>query len=154
MPPRGRGKLAAVPEPPPRTPPPDLRDAVKDAIAGMTWLKPSDGGMKALALRQAAEIEEALDRAREYEVLAQEFAGDLDMLKRLKKLEAMCDATKTVGWLGTQLQGTLRDLGGAPAYRKLITTDKPVGGRLAELRAAAQQGPGQHDTEDLDPTSS
>jgi hypothetical protein len=54
----------------------------------------------------------------------------------------MCDVTKTVGWLGPQLQGVLRDLGGTPAARAAMKKDKPVGSRLAQLRdAAGQQAP-------------
>jgi hypothetical protein len=66
-----------------------------------------------------------------------ELAGDASAYKRLQKLEAMCEVTKTVGWLGPQLQGVLRDLGGAPAARAAMKKDKPVGGRLAQLRDAA-----------------
>ena len=54
----------------------------------------------------------------------------------------MCEVTKTVGWLGPQLQGVLRDLGGAPAARAAMKKDKPVGSRLAQLRDAA----GKHDS--------
>jgi hypothetical protein len=93
--------------------------------------------MKALALRQAEEIEKAVTRAEELDDLKTAFAGDASMYKRLQKLEAMCELTKTVGWLGPQLQGVLRDLGGAPAARKAMQQDKPIGGRLAQLRADA-----------------
>lgn len=141
MPPRTR-KLAAVPSTPPRERAPDLRDAVKAAVAEMTWLTKADGAMKALAMRQAEEIEKALDRAEELTQLRRDLAGDESAYKRLQKLEAMCEVTKTVGWLGPQLQGVLRDLGGAPSARKGMAADKPVGGRLAQLRNAA----GQHDS--------
>lgn len=144
MPPRTRArKLAAVPDTPPRERAPDLRDAVKAALGEMTWLTKADDAMKALALRQAEEIEKAIDRADQLAELRRDLAGDDSAHKRLKALEAMCEVTKTVGWLGPQLQGVLRDLGGAPAARKQITQDKPVGGRLAQLRAAAS---GQHNT--------
>ena len=135
-------RLAAVPaaDPAARSVP-DLRTAVRDALAKMPWLGPSDEAMKALALRQAEEIEKAVDRAAEFADLRRELAGDPLVYKRLQKLEAMCDLTKTVGWLGPQLQGVLRDLGGTPAVRKAMQPDKPIGGRLAELRAAAS---GQH----------
>lgn len=144
MPPRAR-KLAAVPAEPPRERAPDLRDAVKAAIGQMAWLTPADEAMKALALRQAEEIEKALDRAEELTQLRRDLAGDESAYKRLQKLEAMCDVTKTVGWLGPQLQGVLRDLGGAPGARKAMTKDKPVGGRLAQLRAGTTTA-GEHDT--------
>ncbi len=136
-------KLAAVPKQPARDRAPDLRDAVKTAVDAMTWLTPSDGAMKTLALRQAEEIEKAVDRAEELAELRREAGGDESLYKRLAKLEAMCEVTKTVGWLGPQLQGVLRDLGGTPAARAAMKADKPIGGRLADLRADAA---GQHDS--------
>ncbi|HEX6968615.1 MAG TPA: hypothetical protein VF174_07385, partial [Micromonosporaceae bacterium] len=138
-------KLAAVPNEPPRERAPDLRDAVRQALDEMTWLTPADAAMKALALRQAEEIETAIDRAAELADLRRHLAGDESAYKRLKALEAMCDVTKTVGWLGPQLQGVLRDLGGAPGARKQMKADKPVGGRLAQLRAGTARA-GEHDT--------
>jgi hypothetical protein len=103
----------------------------------MDWLQPTDAAMKALALRQAEEIEKAVARAEELSALRRELYDDDNALKRLKALEAMCEVTKTVGWLGPQLQGVLRDLGGTPMSRKAMKPDKPIGGRLAELRADA-----------------
>lgn len=144
MPPRRTRKLAAVPDQA-RDRAPDLRDAVKSAIEAMDWLKPSDKAMATLAMRQAEEIEKAVDRAAELEDLKTAFAGDASMFKRLQKLEAQCELTKTVGWLGPQLQGVLRDLGGAPAARAALKTDKPIGGRLAQLRADANPA-GKHDS--------
>lgn len=107
----------------------------------MTWLTASDEALKTLALRQAEEIEKAIDRAEELQALFVEFAGDPGAYKRLEKLAAMCDVTKVVGWLGPQLQGVLRDLGGTPRGRAELAQDKPVGGRLAQIRkdAAARQ---------------
>jgi hypothetical protein len=143
MPPRRT--LKSVPKTKPRDRAPDLRDAVKAAVDAMDWLLPSDGAMKALALRQAEEIEQAVERAELFDKVMDDFAGDAAMYKRLDKLRAMCDATKTVGWLGPQLQGVLRDLGGTPAARAAMKADKPIGGRLAQLRAGA--GPaGEHDS--------
>jgi isopropylmalate/homocitrate/citramalate synthase len=139
MPPR---KLKPVAEQPERERAPDLRDAVRSAVDAMTWLTASDEAMRTLALRQAEEIEKAIDRAEELRALQTEFAGEPSMFKRLQKLEAMCEVTKAVGWLGPQLQGVLRDLGGAPAARKALQPDKPIGGRLAQLRDAE----GQHDS--------
>ncbi|MFI6819255.1 hypothetical protein ACIBG7_43190 [Nonomuraea sp. NPDC050328] len=133
-----RPRLAAAPTPAKaRERAPDLRDAVRDAVEAMDWLQPSDQAMKALALRQAEEIEKAIDRAEELAELRRDLAGDEGAYRRLQKLEAMCEITKTVGWLGPQLQGVLRDLGGAPTARQAMKTDKPVGGRLAQLRAGA-----------------
>jgi len=137
-----RRRLAAVPATQ-RERAPDLRDAVKDALDKMDWLTPTDLAMKTLALRQAEEIEKAVDRAEELAAILREADGQRDIYKRLQKLEAMCEVTKTVGWLGPQLQGVLRDLGGAPAARAAMKTDKPVGSRLAQLRDAAA---GQHDS--------
>lgn len=121
---------------------PDLRDAVADALAAMTWLAPSDGALRALALRQADEIENVLERAEAAAAILRDAQGDQSVYKRLKALETMCDATKTVGWLGPQLQGVLRDLGGTPAARKAMRPDKPIGGRLAKLRADAADATG------------
>lgn len=129
--------LKAVPDREHRPRPPDLRDAVTEAVAAMAWLTETDEGLKALALRAATEIEEAIDRAEALKELQRDAAGDESLYKRLQKLEAMCDVTKTVGWLGQQLQGYLRDLGGTPAARKAFTSDAPVGSRLAQLRAGA-----------------
>lgn len=136
MPPRRR-PLASVPEPAPRPAPPDLRESVEAALAGMTWIKPSDEALAALARRYAAEIEQAKDRLAELEELYGSARGDMSMIKRLQKLEALCEATKVVGWLGPQLQGVLRDLGGTPAARAAMKEEAPIGGRLAELRRAA-----------------
>jgi hypothetical protein len=104
----------------------------------MTWLQPSDQALKALALRVAVELEEAIDRAQLLRELQRDAGGDDSVHKKLKVLEAMCEVTKTVGWLGPQLQGYLRDLGGTPASRKAMQEGKPIGGRLAELRASAR----------------
>jgi hypothetical protein len=140
VPPR---RLAAVPAKPPRERAPDLRDAVRAAVDAMDWLSHSDHALRTLALRQAEEIEKAVDRAEELEALwAETRADDRSTVRRLEKLEAMCDVTKTVGWLGVQLQGVLRDLGGTPAARAAFSKDKPVGSRLEQLRNAA----GKHDT--------
>jgi hypothetical protein len=135
-------RLASVPEDAPREQAPDLRDVVKASIASMDWLTETDKAAAALALRQADEIERAVDRAALLDEVKAGFAGDESMFKRLQRLEAMCDVTKTVGWLGPQLQNILRDLGGTPAARAALKRDKPVGSRLAQLRDAA----GQHDT--------
>lgn len=111
----------------------------------MTWLGPSDDALRTLALRQAEEIEKAVDRAEELEGVLRDSGGDPDIYKRVAKLAAMCDITKTVGWLGPQLQGVLRDLGGTPAARKAMQADKPIGGRLAQLRAHAADAAGVDD---------
>lgn len=130
--------LRAVPPPAAeRERPPDLRDAVRDAIKAMDWLKDSDRGLAALAVRHATEIELAIERSELLGELKRDAAGDESLYKRLQKLEAMCDVNKTVGWLGPQLKDILRELGGSPASRKALQEDKPIGGRLAQLRAAA-----------------
>lgn len=138
MPPRRKLAAVSVAESEPKRAP-DLRDAVRAAVDAMDWLSKSDQAMKTLALRQAEEIEKAVDRAEELADLRRDLAGDDTVYKRLQKLEAMCDVTKTVGWLGPQLQGVLRDLGGTPAARKVLRPDQPVGGRLAEIRKAARE---------------
>lgn len=143
MPPRAR-RLAAVsaPQLAPREPAPDLRDALKDALAKMDWLTPTDNALRALALRQAEEIEKSTDRVAELQRLLDDVDGDVDLYRRAQKLAASCDVVKTLATLGPQLQATLRDLGGTPAARALLKKDKPVGSRLAQLRDAA----GQHDS--------
>jgi hypothetical protein len=103
----------------------------------MTWLGPSDEAMKTLALRQAEMIETAVDRAEELAALYAEAGGNKDLHKRIDKLASMCDVAKLVGWLGPQLQGVLRDLGGTPAGRKAMQTKKSVGGRLDQIRKDA-----------------
>lgn len=136
MPPR---KLKPVQAPPPIAAPPDLRVSVQTALADMAWLQASDEALRTLALRLAGEIELAVERAELFGDVREEFGGDPSMYKRLQRLEAMCDVTKTVGWLGPQLQGVLRDLGGTPAARKAMQADKPIGGRLAQIRRDAGQ---------------
>jgi hypothetical protein len=143
-------KLTAVPEPEPLTTAPDLRTSVASALADMTWLKPSDEGIRAIALNIAEQIETARDRADELDALWRETGGDQGVIKRLQKLEAMCDLTKTLGWLGPQLQGVLRDLGGTPQARAAMKQDQPIGGRLAQLRAGT---PGKNPTPPVDPTA-
>jgi hypothetical protein len=132
MPPRR--KLNAVPEATTHPTARDLRDGVADAIANMTWLSLSDRALADLALKLAEQIEETQERRDLLDQLIGEIDGDPGLFKRLQKLEAMCDTAKTVGWLGPQLQGYLRDLGGTPAARKALAPDKPIGGRLAAIR--------------------
>lgn len=138
MPPPKR-KLAAVPVPEPPQAAPDLRDAVKTAIAAMNWLTPADDAALALAHKLADAIETAAERAEQYASLRDDIESPL-LMKRLEKLEAQCDLARAVGYLGQQLQTVLRDLYGTPASRKDMKHDKPVGGRLAQLRAAAGDG--------------
>ena len=45
------------------------------------------------------------------------------------------DDAKGVGYLGQNLSGVLRALGGAPAERKALGVEEQVAGRLAQLRA-------------------
>lgn len=115
---------------------PNLRQAVDAALDAMPWLSRSDMAMADLARSLAEQIEQAQARVDLLDDLLTD-ARDLSTMKRLEKLEAMCDVTKTIGWLGPQLQGVLRDLGGAPAARRAMQGDQPVGGRIAKLRADA-----------------
>lgn len=103
----------------------------------MPWLGPSDEAIKALAVNVAEQIESAKDRAAELEALCVDARGAADVYKRLERLEAMCSVTKTVGWLGPQLQGFLKDLAGNPVARRAMQSDKPIGGRLAQIRRDA-----------------
>ena len=122
-----------------REPVADLRDSVRTTIAAMDWLTPTDDALADLAARLAVEIETAVDRAQELDRVMRE-AGGRDDYKRLQRLEAFCDVTKSVALLGPQLQAVLRDLGGTPAARAAMKKDKPVGSRLAQLRDAATGG--------------
>lgn len=86
-----------------------LQKSVEQATAAMTWLKPSDQALVALAVTYAAEIDKAGDDLR------------------------------AIGYLGQNLMGALRALGGAPAERKALDIEGAVSGRLAELRAARER---------------
>ncbi len=79
--------------------------AVTAAVDAMPWLGPSDAGMVALAKKYAALIDDAEDDP------------------------------KTVGWLGQNLSGALKALGGTPAERKALGVEEQVAGKLAALRA-------------------
>lgn len=132
----------------PKNTAPDLRDAVTEALGSMPWLTESDTAARVLALRMAEEIEATVDRARELSDLYSRFGGDESVLKRLKRLEALCETTKVVGLLGPQLIAVLRDLGGTPATRRALQPDRPIGGRLAQLRANVDRG--ENDSEGMD----
>jgi hypothetical protein len=139
MPPRRR--LASADPEPTRTSP-NLRESVAASIAAMTHLQlPEDQALVDLALSLADQIELAHERTALAERIMTEAAGDPGIFRRLQKLEAMCDATKTVGWLGPQLQGVLRDLAGQPSARKTMSPASPAGSRLADLRQAAAAKP-------------
>jgi hypothetical protein len=97
-----------------------MQDSVEKATAAMTWLKPSDQGLVALAVTYAAEIDKAGDDLR------------------------------AIGYLGQNLMGALRALGGAPAERKALDAEGAVGGRLAGLRAARARAGRVGDSSDLD----
>lgn len=152
MPPRRR--LNAVKKSAEHPRPPDLREAVDAAVAAMPWAADTDGAIVALAKRLAAEIEQAVDRAAELADLMAQVGGDRSMFERLRKLEAMCDVTKSVGWLGPQLQGAMKELGGSPASRKAMQQTSPVGGAIAALRASVNRptgGAGPDSAETVDP---
>lgn len=87
-----------------------MQESVEQAVAAMSWLKDSDQAVVALAIKYAGEIDKAGDDQR------------------------------AVGYLGQQLMGALRSLGGMPAERKALDVEGAVGGRLAELRAARKRG--------------
>ena len=52
-----------------------------------------------------------------------------------RRIDAAAD-DKSAGYLGQNLSGVLRALGGAPAERKALGVEEAVRGKLAELRAA------------------
>lgn len=56
----------------------------------------------------------------------------LDYARRIDAAED----DKAAGYLGQNLSGVLRALGGAPAERKALGVDAQVQGKLASLRAA------------------
>jgi hypothetical protein len=128
-------KLQVVREPEQRTL--DLRVAVADAIKSMPWLGDSDKALRDLAAKYADEIERATDTAEELERTWEHAGGDMDILRRLGRLEAKANVVEVVAKLGPQLLNVLRELGGTPKSRGELGADKPVGGRLAQLRQAA-----------------
>ncbi len=80
--------------------------AVTAAVESMPWLGPSDAGMVALALEYA------------------------------RLIDAAKNDPKTVGWLGQNLSGALKALGGTPSERKALGVEEKVSRKLAQLRAA------------------
>lgn len=127
----------------------DLLPAVRESLAEMPWLTGSDKALKVLAMRQAAEIDLAVLRASELDDLLS-MSDDESVSKRLERLQAMCDVTKAVGWIGPQLQGVLKALGGTPEARKAILGKAAnKGGRLAAMQEAAE---GAYDVDEDDPS--
>ena len=90
----------------------DLTTSVEAAVAEMDWLAPTDQAAVDLALTYAARIDEALATGEGQEV------------------------TKAL-YLGPHLLNTLRQLGGTPGDRALLSGDKAPEGKLAQLRAVA-----------------
>lgn len=90
----------------------DLTSSVEAAVAEMDWLAPTDQAAVDLALTYAARIDEALATGEGQEV------------------------TKAL-YLGPHLLNTLRQLGGTPGDRALLSGDKAPEGKLAQLRAVA-----------------
>jgi hypothetical protein len=88
-----------------------MQEAVEQSVADMSWLKVSDQALVALAVKYAGEIDKAGDDQR------------------------------AIGYLGQQLMGALRSLGGMPAERKALDAEGAVRGRLAELRKARERRP-------------
>lgn len=131
-----RSNLKAVPDRKARTAP-DMRAAVEDAVAAMSWLEDSDQAMVATARALADQIETAIELSAEYDALAADLAaaGEDALLKRLRSFEKRADMQKVVGWFAPMLQGVLRDLGGAPLSRKLMAEEAAPGERLAAIRA-------------------
>lgn len=128
-------KLQVVREPERRTL--DLRQAVADSIASMHWLGESDKALRDLAAKYADEIERATDAAADLDRMWELAGGDMDVLRRLGRLEAKANVVEVVAKLGPQLLNVLRELGGTPKTRGELGADKPIGGRLAQLRQAA-----------------
>lgn len=89
---------------------PSLVASVRQAVAGMAWLKPTDQAVVDLALKYAAQIDKALA------------SGD------------PIAATKAL-YLGPHLLKALQTLGGAPAERQALDIEGAANGTLAQLRA-------------------
>ncbi len=94
--------------------PETLTQAVREAVAAMPWLAPSDGAAVDLALTYAAQIDA---------VMAE---GDSQSVTRAL-------------YLGPHLLNTLRAIGGTPLERKVLDIDEPAGGKLAQLKAEAER---------------
>ena len=121
---------------------PDLRASVDETIAAMPWLTEADRAMCDLARATADQIEDAVGRSELMAELIREAGGDVALIKRIQALEAQCEVTKVVGWLGQQLQGYLKELMGSPASRKAMGSGAPVGRRVAEIRGMADRAKG------------
>ena len=65
-----------------------MQEAVELALADMHWLKPSDGALKALALRYAGEIDKAGDDQRAIGYLGQQLMAALRALGERKIFDA------------------------------------------------------------------
>jgi len=133
-----RRKLAAVEDP---VPPVRLRASVDAAIAGMTWLTPSDLALADLARTIADQIDGAQERADLLQMAYADAGRDEGMYKRLQRLEALCDVQRVVAANSQPLLLALRDLGGTPAARKVLDAAGKTGGKLAGLRADAAAAP-------------
>jgi hypothetical protein len=101
-----------------------MLQGVQQALDAMSWLKASDTGMIVLAVKYAEQIDAA------------DAAGDV----------------RAVGYLGQQLHGVLRSLGGSPAERKALNIESGANGKLAELRAARADR--ERRSKAVDPSSS
>lgn len=124
-----------------------LRDEVEKTLAAMTWLKPADAAMQALALHLAGQIDTARARAEEFGELDGTFERDEPGYDRLRRLEAWCDVAKAVGLLGPKLRDVLKDLGGTPGSRlnfEGADPDEGIAGRVSTLRGGLLMIEGQN----------
>ena len=100
-------------------------EAVDRAVAEMSWLEASDQAMVALARKYAAEIDTA---------------GD--------------ERLGVVGYLGQNLAGVLRSLGGSPAERRALNVKPAAAGTVASLRAARASRGREHGAAVVDAAAS
>jgi hypothetical protein len=156
-----RGSLKSVPVKK-RQRPPDLRDALEEALdelRKLAFVTAADEATVALARKYADEIERTVERAEELEDLWNSRGADRSFYARLEKLEANCDVVRVVGWLGPQLQGVLKELAGTTMSRRAMEKTNPMGGRLDKLKSSlpgnrpTDAGQGEGNTPDLHPSA-
>lgn len=91
--------------------PPTMTAAVRRAVAAAHWLTDADAAAVDLAFRYAKQLDDSVDETPEA-------------------------AAKILGWMGPQLTGLLKQIGGTPEGRKALAVEEAqVKGKLAELRA-------------------
>jgi len=115
---------------------PDLRDVIHELKAQLE-LDTKDRALIALALRYAAEIEDAAELTADVERMLEKAAeaGDHYLSLEVKRLRRRIELAETVAKLGPHLNKALADLLATPASRAkgAAPTAKPAG-RLQQLQ--------------------